>query len=60
MTKYLSPANLSILLWYLATAQRARNWANSGYLATYADKQGLTYRQREVFDGLAQLEILSW
>ncbi len=59
LAKYLSPANLSILLWYLATAQRARTWVKTGYLATYADKHGLAYSHREVFDGLAQLEILS-
>ncbi len=59
LAKYLSPANLSMLLWFLATAQRARTWATAGYLAAYAEKHGLAYSQREVFDGLAQLEVIS-
>jgi len=55
---YFSLKNLSIYIWFFATRNRAKAWANNKYLTQYANENKLQYKSQIVMNGLAQLEIL--
>ena len=57
-TKYFSPKNLGIYIWYNATKKRAKIWANENYLKQYANENNLSYTSETVMKGFAQLEVL--
>ncbi len=57
--KYYSVKNFSMVIWYTATKSNALNWEQNQWLREYAKKQGLTYRSQTVFDGFAQLVIIT-
>lgn len=55
---YFLPGNLSIFIWFYATRNRARAWANNKYLKQYSNENKWSYKSKIVMNGLAQIEII--
>jgi ubiquinone/menaquinone biosynthesis C-methylase UbiE len=55
---FFSIKNRSMYIWYRATKNRARQWTDENYLASYAAKHNLNYKNEIVMNGFAQLEII--
>jgi ubiquinone/menaquinone biosynthesis C-methylase UbiE len=58
MKYYFSIRNTTVLIWYGATKNRAKQWTVQNYLSEYAAKHHLKYKREIVMNGFAQLEIL--
>ena len=54
-----NPHNWTFFLWRSLTASSGRAWVRDGVLAAFAQRHAATYRQIQVFGGLATLEIIA-
>ncbi len=55
---YFSIKNKSIYIWYNATKRNGKTWTKEMYLSKYSAKNNLTYKQKEVLNGFAQIETI--
>jgi len=57
-SKYFSPKNMGIYVWYRSTKNKSLKWSKEQYLEKYAQKKKLSYKKEIIMHGFAQIEIL--